>query len=104
MGASYEFNYGVTKDVQSSLATGTGFTVSGTSGGFADQSLADVCRYFPRPYAFKLTNYSNTGFRHDSYVTDYVIRQKGRAGAWQREAVPLLCWDGSDRIFADNFD
>ena len=104
VGASYEFNYGVTKDVQSSLATGTGFTVSGTSGGFADQSLADVCRYFPRPYAFKLTNYSNTGFRHDSYVTDYVIRQKGRAGAWQREAIPLLCWDGSDRIFADNFD
>jgi len=79
---------------------GSGFSVSGTTGGFANQDYLNDCQYSPRPYAFKLTNYSNTGFRHDTYATDYVVRQK--AGQWQHGSVPTVC-SVDDRIFADGF-
>lgn len=103
VGASYEVGFGATTEKQTSTAHGKGFTVSGVIGGFNNQQVADLCRYFPRPYAFKVTNYSNTGFRHDTYVTDYVVRQSNRANAWQRDAVPTQCHI-SDRIFANDFE
>jgi len=101
VGASVEFTYGITKENQRSLAVGSGFSVSGTTGGFGNQDYFNDCQYSPRPYAFKLTNYSNTGFRHDTYVTDYVVRQK--AGQWVHGAIPTRC-SIDDRIFADDLE
>lgn len=103
VGAAYEFSWGVTHENQSSLTTGSGFTVSGVMGGFDDQQFHDLCLYYPRPYAFKLTDYSNTGFRHDMYVTDYVVHQSLHADAWQHSAVPIKC-SSFDRIFANDFE
>jgi len=101
VGAAVEFTYGLTKENQRSLSVGSGFSVSGTTGGFGNQDYFNDCQYSPRPYAFKLTNYSNTGFRHDTYVTDYVVRQK--AGQWVHGAVPTQC-SIDDRIFADDLE
>lgn len=106
VGASYEFSYGATRDHQSSLTWGSGLDIGGWVGGFSDQSLRETCKYFPRPYAYNLREYSNTGFAHDLYVTDYTVRHGGRTDAWQRSNVPPACLGGtaSDSIFANGFD
>jgi len=108
-GAAYEFTTGVTQDFETSMTWGSGLAVGGAVGGFdsPQPGLVATCQYYPRPYAYRLTDYSNSGFRHDLYVTDYVVQQTTRtaSGAWQREQMPGACiGSGSDRIFANGFD
>lgn len=106
-GAGYEFTYGAVGEKQSSLSWGSGLAIGGEIGGFVDPApgVVELCQYYPRPYAFNLREYSNVGFAQDVYVTDYVVRQSTRAGAWQRRAVPAACYGGDpDLIFANGFD
>ena len=101
-GAAYEFTKGITKEVQNSSYWSEGLDMGGAIGGF-DSSLPDVintCRYNPRPYAYHQPDRSDTGYRHDVYTVDYVVRE-GPA-LWKREAVPSICY--GDRIFASGFE
>jgi len=105
-GAAFEFEYGVNTEHQNVTTMGTGFGVGGELAGFGlgYQQLADTCEYFPRPYAFEVHEYSNSGYLQDMYVTDYIVRQTPHPSPdWQREAIPSACSDW-DRIFAHDFE
>lgn len=106
-GASYEFATGVTQESQSSTAWSEGFSVSGEISGFDEQGpLVSACSYFPRPYAFRQTQFSNGGFKQAMYVTDYTVRQIPHgSNAWQRDQDLSQCLSGEvgDVIFADGF-
>lgn len=110
VGGAYEHTLGVTKEYTSSMSWGQGLAVGGSISGFTDTGMANVCGYYPRPYAYRLTERSSLGFEHDLYVTDYAVRQVGRSGTWQRDAVPgsaadaSVCGSSGDVIFADGFD
>jgi hypothetical protein len=80
------------------MTWGTGFNVGGNLTGFTGHQ---ACTYFPRPYAFKESEYSNAGTEHAMYVTDYVVRQQS---GWQRDNVPAECLVVSDVIFANGFE
>lgn len=93
-GAAYEFTKGITQEQQSSIGWTDGLGIGGTMSGFVNpgSGVVSQCQYFPRPYAFHLTDFSSYGFRQDLYVTDYVVKHVERgAGAWQRNAVPQAC-------------
>jgi hypothetical protein len=89
--------------VQSTSYWGSGLAIGGEIGGFSPEyaSLINNCRYNPRPYAYKLTDRSNTGYRHDIYMVDYIVREG--PGLWGRSNVPVLCY-ASDRIFQNGFE
>ncbi len=77
-------------------------------GGFVSPGpgVVSQCQYYPRPYAFHLADFSSVGFRQDLYVTDYVVKHVERgSGAWQRNAVPLVCFGSVDaEIFKNSFE
>jgi hypothetical protein len=102
-GGAYEFSKGVTEDVQTTSYWGTGLEIGGSIAGFdsAYTSLVSTCRYNPRPYAYHLVDRSNTGYQHDIYTVDYIVRQG--TGLWQRGSVPPLCLH-DDAIFGDGFE
>lgn len=105
-GAAVEFGTGVTRESQSSTAWTEGFSIGGEIEGFGPNNpLASACRYFPRPYAFRQTSYSNGGFKQAMYVTDYTVRQTPHGTAWQRDQNLSHCLTGelSDVIFANGF-
>ena len=99
-GLAYEFTKGITREVENSSYWGTGITMGGKIGGFANPALAGPCAYRPRPYAYRLTDRSDTGYQHDAYTVDYVV-QEGPA-FWTRATLPTRCL--GDEIFADSFD
>jgi PKD repeat protein len=109
VGAQYEFVGGVSKENQSGRSVGEGFEVSGSVGMFPDVApYAYPCNYFPRPYHFTVSEFSNAGYQHNMSVTDYVVRQithNALANVWQRETIPAVCTDYSrdDLIFHDHF-
>ena len=111
IGGSYEHTGGVTTETQSRASWSTGFEVGGlVVGPDADKwhSLASTCGYYyPRPYAFQVTNYADSGWKQNTYVTDYIVRQHDRrddASVWQRDKLPSGCSNQVfDRIFADGF-
>jgi len=73
----------------------------------ASQGTVEACKYGPRPFAFRRSDYSDAGTRQDAYVTDYVIRQEEIGSPWTRASVPAICYTGDggiDYIFADGFD
>lgn len=90
-GAAYEYSFGVTEEVQTLQYWGSGLEMGGSVGGFAPEfsGLVSTCRYTPRPYAYRLMDYSNTGYEHTMFVVDYVVRQG--ASQWQRDSVPQAC-------------
>lgn len=90
-GAAYEYSFGVTEEVQTTQYWGSGLDMGGSIGGFAPEfsGLVQTCRYTPRPYAYRLMDYSNTGYEHTMFVVDYVVRQG--ASQWQRDNVPQAC-------------
>lgn len=90
-GAAYEYSFGVTEEVQTLQYWGSGLDMGGSIGGFAPEfsGLVQTCRYTPRPYAYRLMDYSNTGYEHTMFVVDYVVRQG--ASQWQRDSVPQVC-------------
>lgn len=100
-GAAYEFTTGITKETQNSTYWSEGLQLGGAIGGFTNTALATACRYRPRPYAYALTDRSDTGYLHQAYVVDYIV-QEGSGGLWKRANVPSICT--GDRIFADGFD
>lgn len=102
-GGAYEYSEGVTEETQSTSYWGTGLEIGGSITGFdaAYSPLVSACRYNPRPYAYRLAERSNTGYEHDIYTVDYVVRQG--PGLWQRGGVPVLC-QHDDPIFGDGFD
>jgi hypothetical protein len=102
-GGAYEFSEGVTGETQTTSYWGSGLEIGGSIAGFdsAYTSLVSSCRYNPRPYAFHLVDRSNTGYQHDVYAVDYIVRQG--PSLWQRGAVPVLC-QHDDPIFASGFD
>jgi hypothetical protein len=105
-GAAYEYSFGVTEEVQTLQYWGAGLEMGGTIGGFAPQfsNLVSTCRYTPRPYAYRLMDYSNTGYEHTVFVVDYVVRQG--AAQWQRDNVPEVCLNiqRPPEIFANGFE
>ena len=107
-GAAYEFTKGITQDVQSSVGWSDGLGIGGQVGGFVSPGpgVVSQCQYYPRPYAFHLADFSSVGFRQDLYVTDYVVKHVERgSGAWQRNAVPLVCFGSVDaEIFKNSFE
>jgi hypothetical protein len=102
-GAAYEYSSGITESVQSTSFWGTGLELGGEMTGFGLQfpGLVATCRYNARPYAFKMTEQSNTGYGHTAYTVDYVVRQG--PGRWLRGAVPEACLR-DDVVFANGFD
>jgi PKD repeat protein len=102
-GGAYEFTTGVTEETQTTSFWGSGLEIGGAIGGFdaAYASLVGTCRYTPRPYAYRLVERSNTGYRHDVYAVDYVVREG--PGRWLRSSVPVLC-QHDDAIFASGFE
>jgi hypothetical protein len=100
---AYEFTSGVTEEYQSTAYWGDGVNMGGEMTGYAGNVLpADVsCDYRPQPYAYRVTELSNTGYRHDIYVVDYFVHQG--PSLWQRGNVPPLCLH-DDAIFSDGFD
>lgn len=105
-GAAYEYSFGVTEEVQTVQYWGAGLEMGGTIGGFAQEfsTLVSTCRYTPRPYAYRLMDYSNTGYEHTVFVVDYVVRQG--AANWQRDNVPEVCLNiqRPPEVFADGFE
>jgi PKD repeat protein len=104
-GGAYEFTKGITEEVQTTSYWGTGLGISGSIGGFgsSDQSLINACKYRPRPYAYRLSDKSNTGYEHVIYAVDYVVRQA--TGLWTRDNVPTICTGvASDTIFRAGFE
>lgn len=99
---SYEHTSGVSQDNQSSTYWGSGLQMGGQASPFNDVSLVATCDYRPQPYAYELTDLSNTGYRHTMYVVDYVVREGGQF--WTRSAVPDVCVTRPDPIFIGNFD
>jgi hypothetical protein len=89
--------------VQTTSFWGTGLEIGGEISGFAPaySGLVNSCRYNPRPYAYRLVDLSNTGYRHDIYAVDYTVHQG--PGLWQRGSVPVLCLH-DDPIFGNGFD
>ena len=109
VGGSYEFTTGATREVQNSVSWGEGLGISGEISGFTNpsQGTVEACKYGPRPFAFRRSDYSDAGTRQDAYVTDYVIRQEEIGSPWTRASVPAICYTGDggiDYIFADGFD
>ena len=102
-GGAYEFSEGVTEETQTTSYWGSGLEIGGSIAGFdsAYASLVSSCRYNPRPYAFHLVDRSNTGYQHDVYAVDYIVRQG--PSLWQRGAVPVLCLH-DDPIFGSGFE
>lgn len=102
-GAAYQFATGITGDFQTTSYWSEGLELGGAIGGFANEfgDLVDECEYNPRPYAYHLRDRSITGYQHDIYVVDYIVRQG--PGTWQRGNVPVLC-SRADAIFANGFD
>lgn len=102
-GGAYEYTEGVTEETQSTSYWGSGLEIGGAIGGFdaGYAGLVQSCRYTPRPYAYRLTERSNTGYRHDIYTVDYIVREG--PGRWRRNDVPVLCLH-DDAVFADGFD
>lgn len=100
---AYEFTSGVTEEYQSTAYWGDGVNMGGEMTGYANDVLpAGVsCDYRPQPYAYRVTELSNTGYRHDIYAVDYFVHQG--ATQWQRDSVPSLCLH-DDEIFGDGFD
>ncbi len=107
-GAAYEFTKGITTDVQSSVGWTDGLGIGGQLGGFVSPGpgVVSQCQYYPRPYSFHLADFSSVGFRQDLYVTDYVVKHLERGGgAWQRNAVPQVCFGPVDaEIFKNSFE
>lgn len=105
-GAAYEYSFGVTEEVQTVQYWGEGLEMGGTIGGFAPEysNLVSTCRYTPRPYAYRLMDYSNTGYEHTIFVVDYVVRQG--SSSWQRDNVPEVCLNiqRPPEIFANGFE
>ncbi|SDD40500.1 PKD domain-containing protein [Aquimonas voraii] len=105
-GAAYEYSFGVTEEVQTLQYWGSGLEMGGTIAGFAPEfgALVGTCRYTPRPYAYRLMDYSNTGYEHTVFVVDYVVRQ-GSAN-WQRSNVPEVCLNiqRPPEVFANGFE
>lgn len=104
VGAGYEVGRGITQEHATSMAWGTGLSVTGVIDGFLGRAN---CKYYPRPYSFKESEYSNTGMEHAMYVTDYVVRQptEGTPRPWQRGNVPPECLGIiGDGIFANGFE
>jgi hypothetical protein len=105
-GVSYEYSFGVTEEVQTMQYWGEGLEMGGTIGGFAPEfsTLVSTCRYTPRPYAYRLMDYSNTGYEHTVFVVDYVVRQG--AANWQRDNVPEVCLNiqRPPAVFANGFE
>ncbi len=105
-GVSYEYSFGVTEEVQTVQYWGEGLEMGGTIGGFAPEfsTLVSTCRYTPRPYAYRLMDYSNTGYEHTVFVVDYVVRQG--AANWQRDNVPEVCLNiqRPPEVFANGFE
>ena len=105
-GAAYEYSFGVTEEVQTVQYWGEGLDMGGEIGGFAPEfsSLVSTCRYTPRPYAYRLLDYSNTGYEHTMFVVDYVVRQG--ASSWQRDNVPEACLNiqRPPEVFANGFE
>ncbi len=101
-GAAYEFTKGITREVQNSSYWSGGLDMGGAIGGFINsyQYVLNTCRYQPRPYAYHQFDRSDTGYRHDVYTVDYVVREG--SGLWVRKAVPSICY--GDRIFASGFE
>ncbi len=101
-GAAYEFTKGITREVQNTSYWSEGLDIGGAVGGFdaSYQGVVNTCRYNPRPYAYHQPDRSDTGYRHDVYTVDYVVRE-GPA-LWKRAAVPSICY--GDRIFASGFE
>ncbi|MCC6596436.1 MAG: hypothetical protein IT477_08030, partial [Rhodanobacteraceae bacterium] len=103
-GAAYEFTSGITQETQNTSYWSSGLDMGGLIGGFDDSSLAQACRYRPRPYAYRLQDRSDTGYLHDMYQVDYIV-QEGATGLWKRASVPTQCFGpGADVIFANGFD
>jgi PKD repeat protein len=102
-GGAYEYSEGVTEETQTTSYWGSGLEIGGSITGFdaAYSSLVSACRYNPRPYAYHLVERSNTGYQHDIYAVDYIVRQG--PGLWQRGSVPVLC-QHDDPVFRDGFD
>ena len=102
-GGAYEYTEGVTEETQSTSYWGSGLEIGGAIGGFeaAYASLVQACRYTPRPYAYRLSERSNTGYHHDIYTVDYVVREG--PGRWLRNNISALC-QHDDPIFASGFD
>ena len=102
-GGAYEYTEGVTEETQSTSYWGSGLEFGGAIGGFdaAYASLVQACRYTPRPYAYRLSERSNTGYHHDIYTVDYVVREG--PGRWLRNNISALC-QHDDPIFASGFD
>lgn len=102
-GGAYEFTSGITEETQTTSFWSSGLEIGGEIGGFAAQysSLIPVCRYKPRPYAYKFRDRSNTGYEHTAYMVDYVVRQS--LATWQRGNVPILC-TMNDVLFQSGFD
>lgn len=104
-GSAYEFSTGVAKEYTTSTQWSDSLQLGGAISGFANPdgipTLVEDCEYNARPYAYHLTRRSITGYRHDIYVVDYVVRQ--RPSSWQRGSVPVLC-SHPDPIFANGFD
>lgn len=97
-GFGFEVGGGITQEHSSSMTWDTGFNVGGNMTGFPGHA---ACTYFPRPYAFKESEFSNIGIEHAMYVTDYVVRQQS---GWQRDNVPAECLVVIDSIFAYGFE
>jgi len=102
-GGAYEYSSGVTEENQTTSFWGTALEIGGAIGGFEPgyETLVSDCRYTPRPYAYRLQERSNTGYQHDIYTVDYIVRES--SGTWRRNAVPVLCLR-DDPVFADGFD
>jgi hypothetical protein len=102
-GGAYEFTNGVTEETQSTSYWGSGLEIGGAIGGFdaGYAGLVQSCRYTPRPYAYRLGERSNTGYHHDIYTVDYVVREG--PGRWLRNNISALCLH-DDAIFANGFD
>jgi PKD repeat protein len=104
-GGAYEYTSGVTEEHSSTTFWTSELEMGGAMAGFTDQSLAGACAYNVRPYAFKLTERSNTGYEHTLYVVDYTVTDDYPT-AWTRRNLPPRCGKipVADRIFDGHFE